>query len=74
MIYIYGTGKDLSIVYQEQYLSEAAKARATLVVDKLPPKATPANHSEMLVLDEDGLRWEYTLIEEEVIEENINEE
>lgn len=63
MIYIYGKGDQLSVVYQPEYLSEEAKARVSLIVEELPKKDVPENHYAVLNLDDDNkLFWAYIKI------------
>lgn len=36
MIFLFGTGEQISIVYHEKYLTEAEQAEATVVMEYLP--------------------------------------
>lgn len=36
MIFLFGTGEQISIVYNEKYLTEAEQAEATVVMESLP--------------------------------------
>lgn len=64
MIYIFGKGKDISIVYDENYLSEEQKTKAK-VFETLPPVKEKPGFRNLLVLENDKLIWEH----EEIIEE-----
>jgi hypothetical protein len=64
MIYIFGEGKELSIVYDGTTLTEADKIGG-FAVETLPPTETPEGYREILIKEGTTLRWEY----EEIIEE-----
>ena len=69
MIYIFGKGRDLSVIYDSSTLTEKEKASG-LAVESLPPKETPEGYRSILIKESDTLRWEYEeIIEEEEIEE-----
>jgi hypothetical protein len=69
MIYIFGEGRNLSVIYDGSTLIEEQKVGG-FVVEALPPKETPEGYREILIKDGDTLRWEYEeIIEEEEIEE-----
>ena len=69
MIYIFGKGRNLSVIYDPSTLTEAQK-QGGFVVEALPPKETPKGYREILIKEGTTLRWEYEeIIEEEVIEE-----
>jgi hypothetical protein len=69
MIYIFGEGRNLSMIYDGSTLSEPDKVGG-LIVQALPPTETPEGYDAILVRDGDALRWEYEeIIEEEEIEE-----
>jgi hypothetical protein len=69
MIYIFGEGRDLSLIFDPSTLTEEQK-QGGFAVEALPPKETPEGYREILIKDGDTLRWEYEeIIEEEVIEE-----
>ena len=68
MIYIFGEGRNLSVIHDPSTLTEADKVGA-FTVEALPPKETPEGHREILIKEGDVLRWEY----EEIIEEEIEE-
>jgi hypothetical protein len=64
MIYIFGKGRNLSIIYDETTLTENDKINS-LVVKELPLKETPKGYVAFLTKENNTLRWEY----EEIIEE-----
>jgi hypothetical protein len=64
MIYIFGEGRDLSVIYDPSTLTEEQKVGG-FTVEALPPKETPKGYREILIKEGDALRWEY----EEIIEE-----
>jgi hypothetical protein len=64
MIYIFGDGRELSMVYDGTTLTEADKVGA-LVVEALPPQETPEGYRAILIKEGDALRWEYEEIKEE---------
>jgi hypothetical protein len=64
MIYIFGKGRDLSVIYDGLTLTKEQKVGG-FVVEALPPKETPEGYREILIKEGDALRWEY----EEIIEE-----
>ena len=69
MIYIFGEGRNLSVIYDGSTLTEEQKVGG-FVVEALPPKETPEGYREILIKEGDTLRWEYEeIIEEEEIEE-----
>jgi hypothetical protein len=69
MIYIFGEGRDLSVIYDGSTLTEEQK-QGGFAVEALPPKETPEGYREILIKEGTTLRWEYEeIIEEEEIEE-----
>lgn len=68
MIYIFGEGRNLSMIYDGSTLTEADKVGA-FTVKELPPKETPEGYRDILIKEGTTLRWEY----EEIIEEEIEE-
>jgi hypothetical protein len=68
MIYIFGEGRNLSVIYDGSTLTEAQK-QGGFVVEALPPKETPEGYRDILIKEGDALRWEYEEIKEEEIEE-----
>jgi hypothetical protein len=64
MIYIFGEGRELSLIYDGSTLTEEQKVGG-FIVESLPPKETPEGYAAILIKDGDTLRWEY----EEIIEE-----
>jgi hypothetical protein len=68
MIYIFGEGRDLSIIYDSNTLTENQKVGG-FVVEALPPKETPEGYRDILIKEGTTLRWEYEeIIKEEEIE------
>lgn len=41
MIYLFGSGDNVSIIYKGETLTELQKSRASLVLPNLPPTETP---------------------------------
>jgi hypothetical protein len=69
MIYIFGEGQDLSLIYDGSTLTEEQKVGG-FTVESLPPQETPEGYAAILIKESDTLRWEYEeIIEEEEIEE-----
>jgi hypothetical protein len=64
MIYIFGEGRDLSVIYDSSTLTEEQKVGG-FVVEELPPKETPEGYRDILIKEGETLLWEY----EEIIEE-----
>jgi len=63
MIYLFGKGNQVSIIYDDTILSEQDKVGG-VAVDQLPPKETPDGYSEVLCLDNDNKPyWKYVKIE-----------
>ena len=69
MIYIFGEGRNLSVIYDPSTLTEEQK-QGGFVVEALPLKETPEGYREILIKEGTTLRWEY----EEIIEEKEIEE
>jgi hypothetical protein len=68
MIYIFGEGRDLSLIYDGSTLTEEQK-QGGFTVEALPPTETPEGYAAILIKEGDALRWEYEEIKEEEIEE-----
>ena len=68
MIYIFGEGRNLSVIYDPSTLTEEQK-QGGLAVEALPPTETPEGYAAILIKEGTTLRWEY----EEIIEEEIEE-
>jgi hypothetical protein len=69
MIYIFGEGRNLSVIYDPSTLTEEQKVGG-FTVEALPAKETPEGYRDILIKEGTTLRWEYEeIIEEEVIEE-----
>jgi hypothetical protein len=67
MIYIFGEGRNLSVIYDSSTLTEEQK-QGGFVVEALPPTEIPKGYSAILVRDGDTLYWEYEKIIEKEIE------
>jgi hypothetical protein len=74
MIYVFGQGKNCSIIYDGSTLSDIQKQNA-LVVESLPPRFSKKGFRDILVKENGTLRWEYEEVVEviETIEETIQE-
>jgi hypothetical protein len=68
MIYIFGEGRDLSVIHDSSTLTEEQK-QGGFAVEALPPTETPEGYVAILIKEGTTLRWEY----EEIIEEEIEE-
>lgn len=69
MIYIFGSGSQVSIVYKGDTLTQAQKDRATLVLDKLPPSNCPDGFIARARVENGQFVWVY----EEVVEEDAEQ-
>jgi hypothetical protein len=68
MIYIFGEGRDLSVIYDSSTLTEDQK-QGGFAVETLPPKETPEGYREILIKEETTLRWEYEELPARELEE-----
>jgi hypothetical protein len=69
MIYLFGKGRDVSVIFVEDTLSEEAK-KTGIAVEALPPEQTPVGHTARLCLDENNKPYyEYEPIVEETPQE-----
>jgi hypothetical protein len=69
MIYLFGQGKMVSVVYDETTLTEQDKVGG-IAVKKLPPQEDKEGYSAVLCLDNNNKPyWEYEKIIEETPEE-----
>ena len=74
MIYLFGKADQVSIVYDGSTLTEADKKNA-VVVDKLPPTETPAEHNAILCLDDSNKPyWKYVPIPKDTLEDLVRKE
>jgi hypothetical protein len=65
MIYLFGQGKSISIIYDATTLTEQDKVGG-IAVEALPPKEDKEGYNAILCLDQDNKPyWEY----EEIIEQ-----
>lgn len=61
MIFLFGTGEQISIVYNEKYLTEAEQAEATLVMEALP-KAPQVEAGKMAVMYIDPVTKQFSYL------------
>jgi hypothetical protein len=73
MIYLFGKGRNVSVIYAEDTLSEQDK-QGGIAVEALPPEQTPEGHTARLCLDENNKPYyEYEPIVEDTTEETPQE-
>jgi hypothetical protein len=64
MIYLFGKGRELSIIYDETCLTEQDKIGG-IAVEQLPPQENKEGYNAILCLDQDNKPyWEYEIIEQ----------
>ena len=64
MIYIFGKGKEISIIYDETTLTEQDRVGG-IAVEQLPPQENKEGYNAILCLDQDNKPyWEYEIIEQ----------
>jgi hypothetical protein len=69
MIYLFGKGKELSIIYDDSILTEQDKVGG-IAVEQLPPQEDKEGYHAILCLDKNNKPyWEYEKIIEETPEE-----
>jgi hypothetical protein len=74
MIYLFGKGKNVSIIYDGNTLTEQSKVGG-IAVEALPPKEDKEGFNAVLCLDSKNKPfWEYHEIIEEVVEEETPQE
>jgi hypothetical protein len=74
MIYLFGQGHHVSVVYDGNSLSEQAKKDA-VKVDKLPETKTPPEHEAILCLDASNKPfWRYEPKPKDTLEELVRKE
>jgi hypothetical protein len=61
MIYLFGEGSDVSIVYDESTLTEKDKTNG-YPVQKLPPQEYREGYNSFLIKDGNNIYWEYQKI------------
>jgi len=65
MIYLFGKGKEVSVVYDDTTLSEQDK-QGGIAVEKLPPEDKRDGYNSVLCLDKvNKPYWEYVKVETE---------
>jgi hypothetical protein len=71
MIYLFGKGKSISIIYDATTLTEQDKVGG-IAVEQLPPKEDKEGYNSVLCLDQDNKPyWEYEKIIEQPNEEVV---
>jgi hypothetical protein len=71
MIYLFGKGKNVSIIYDGNTLTEQSKVGG-IAVEQLPPKEDKEGFNAILCLDQDNKPyWEYEEIIEQFDEEVV---
>jgi hypothetical protein len=74
MIYLFGKGDQVSVIYDGSTLTEADK-KGAIVVDKLPVENTPAEHTAQLCLDASNKPfWKYVPIPKDTLEDLVRKE
>jgi hypothetical protein len=74
MIYLFGKGKSVSIIYAPETLTEESK-KGGIAVEALPPQEDKEGYNAILCLDKNNKPyWEYEKIIEEVVEEETPKE
>jgi hypothetical protein len=64
MIYLFGQGKSVSIIYDETTLTEQDRVGG-IAVEQLPPQENKEGYNAILCLDQDNKPyWEYEIIEQ----------
>jgi hypothetical protein len=64
MIYLFGKGKSVSIIYDATTLTEQDKVGG-IAVEQLPPREDKEGYNAILCLDQDNKPyWEYEIIEQ----------
>ena len=69
MIYLFGTGEQVSIVYQGNTLTEENKAKATLVVEELPDEEEREGYYAVLYIDPESKELSYIYKEKSLTQE-----
>jgi hypothetical protein len=68
MIYLFGQGKSVSIIYDATTLTEQDKVGG-IAVEQLPPREDKEGYNAILCLDQDNKPyWEYEIIEQPIEE------
>jgi hypothetical protein len=74
MIYIFGKGKELSVVYDGSFLTEQDKVGG-IAVESLPPKEDKDGFVSQLCLDNSNKPyWEYVPIPKDTLEDLVRKE
>jgi hypothetical protein len=73
MIYLFGQGKSVSIIYDATTLTEQDKVGG-IAVEQLPPQENKEGYNAILCLDDNNQPyWEYEEIIEELVEDTPQE-
>ena len=73
MIYLFGQGKSVSVIYDATTLTEQDKVGG-IAIEALPPKEDKEGYNAILCLDNNNKPyWEYKEIIEELVEETPEE-
>jgi hypothetical protein len=74
MIYLFGKGKSVSIIYDATTLTEQDKVGG-IAVEQLPPKEDKDGFNAILCLDKDNKPyWEYREIVKDTLEDLVHKE
>jgi hypothetical protein len=74
MIYLFGKGKEVSIVYDNTTLTEQDKVGG-IAVEQLPPKEDRDGYNPVLCLDQDNQPyWEYVEVVRDTLEDLVRKE
>jgi hypothetical protein len=74
MIYLFGKGENVSVVYDESILKEEDK-KIGVRVENLPEEKTPADHFAVLCLDENNKPYyKYKQIPKDTLEDLVRKE
>lgn len=63
MIYLFGSGNNVSIIYKGETLTNTQKAMATLVLDSLPPINCPDGYIARASIKLGKFEWIYEIKE-----------
>jgi uncharacterized protein (DUF427 family) len=69
MIYFFGTGDSIKVVFGGKNLTESEKSQASLVLESLPPTSTPAGKAAKFYIDPTTKQFEYKYVDKVVLTE-----
>jgi len=72
MIYLYGTGNKIKLIFGGHALSDEQKANATLILESLPPTNTPPGKVASMYIDPVTKQFSYVYIDPRVLPDPIN--